>query len=262
MNESQKVFTLIELLAVMVIIAILATMLLPVLNKTRDRAKVSTCQGNLKQVAATMLMYADDNADWGPSGTYRFSGNCFGHDQLIDYFLRPRGSSYTTNKNAIKQLICPGLGGTFRIGVGTNGAWAGAWNASRIFSAYRLAFGTGDGNLNTYVYGWVGYTGTNRQQPIPGLHFLNRSIPKIGTVSNWKYGSASETAMLGDCANPTGVSGGSVGGYLANSPAPAHPNGANTAFMDGHVQWTPTGKMRRYIYFYQDAGGAYEIWWD
>lgn len=261
MNKKNSIFTLIELLVVIAIIAILAVMLLPALNKARERARVSNCQGNLKQLSATILMYTSDNSDWGPSRTYWASGQGYGHNELIGYFSRKQGTSWgASGRNTIKHLACPGLGGTFRIGVGTSGCWAGTWNTTYIFSAYRLAFGTGDysSTLST-GYGWVGYSGANRQQPLPSLHFLNRTIPKIGAVSNWKYGSAAESAMAGDCADPTG---GKVGGYAATSPEPAHLEGANTAFMDGHVAWTPTGKMYRYIHLYGDGNGVSQIWWE
>ena len=56
-------FTLIELLVVIAIIAILAALLLPVLQSSRERGKQVNCLSNLKQFGNSHAMYTADNND-------------------------------------------------------------------------------------------------------------------------------------------------------------------------------------------------------
>jgi len=60
-------FTLIELLVVIVIIAILAAILFPVFAQAREKANMTTCINNQRQLSLGILIYTQDNEETLPA---------------------------------------------------------------------------------------------------------------------------------------------------------------------------------------------------
>jgi prepilin-type N-terminal cleavage/methylation domain-containing protein len=73
-RKSRTGFTLIELLVVIAIIAILAAILFPVFAKARERAKLSACLSNQKQLYLAIVNYSDDSDGKMPFGISFFDG--------------------------------------------------------------------------------------------------------------------------------------------------------------------------------------------
>ncbi len=68
-------FTLVELLVVIAVVAILASLLLPALKGARDQAFKIQCLGSLKQLGLVNCLYADSYGGWAVPDAYGFSGS-------------------------------------------------------------------------------------------------------------------------------------------------------------------------------------------
>ena len=59
-------FTLVELITVVAIIGLLASIILPVVTTAREKARQTDCSNNLRQISLSLTMYKGDNEDQLP----------------------------------------------------------------------------------------------------------------------------------------------------------------------------------------------------
>lgn len=103
----RSLFTLIELLTVVVIMTVLVSLLLPSLAKVREMAKRTKCQGNLKQQGAAFAMYADEWQGYWPNPNCNPSGYHFWYIYLAPYANAKYSSKNVMNSAMTSNYWCP-----------------------------------------------------------------------------------------------------------------------------------------------------------
>lgn len=109
-SRRRAAFTLVELLVVISVIALLISLLLPVLSSARAAAKTVVCGSGLKQTHLAFVLYADDNDGWiANAWSWHYDkapGNTFASHGMGMYSMAPKVKNSTRDYNSLFRE-CP-----------------------------------------------------------------------------------------------------------------------------------------------------------
>ena len=112
--KNRRAFTLLELLAIVAIISIMAALLIPALASTQRKSQRIACLYNMRQLGLASQLYADDNngelvSCW-PIGFGKYTVNPYSWCPGWVSYTEPTGANYgpnpdfnCTNVNSLKQ---------------------------------------------------------------------------------------------------------------------------------------------------------------
>jgi prepilin-type N-terminal cleavage/methylation domain-containing protein len=166
-RQENQGFTIIELLVVISIIALLASLLLPAVGKARDTALVSVSKSNLRQMAVAHRAYA---ADWADRHVTLVRDNIGLYENVCDPRLTGHGGSGTTGFEGHPPIVA----GWGYSDCGEYVAW-GYWPSQGDWMMFEpLNFPRQGNNVCLPDYGGLGWFRFGIQVQPMNYYFNNR----------------------------------------------------------------------------------------
>ena len=215
-------FSLIELLVVVAIIAVLASLLVPAVSMVRDAARTSTCASNLRQVTLAAVTYCGEydgrinNYDW--SAATGWQSMQWARYLVTDEYLQSGVVSCPINRKTGQIWSNSSTGGFFSYGMICDGPSA---NPAQSWSVGWSKQGEADGSNGNVRYITLSRGGKSSSQP-----FFADSIVDDGYVSATYRGGQGFVIFMGSTR---------FGSPLNLHLQTRHRNIANIAYADGHV---------------------------